>query len=84
MRSTLFRATRLSDFLIRSMAPRNLGHGFDVPRRWIQLARQGHLGLVGMWERVESIDGTLKIVSTPGTGTEDRITVDRPREQEPI
>jgi signal transduction histidine kinase len=37
-----------------------------------------------MWERVESIDGTLKIVSTPGTGTEDRITVDRPREQEPI
>ena len=60
------------------------GRGFDMPRRWIQLARQGHLGLVGMWERAESIDGTLEIVSTPGTGTEVRITVDRPREQGPV
>jgi PAS domain S-box-containing protein len=45
------------------------GRGFTMPRRWIELARQGHLGLVGMSERAEAIGGWLEIRSAPGEGT---------------
>jgi PAS domain S-box-containing protein len=45
------------------------GSGFIVPSRWIDLARQGHLGLVGAAERAETIGGQFKIDSTPGEGT---------------
>ncbi len=34
------------------------GCGFNVPDRWIELARQGHLGLVGAAERAEAIGGS--------------------------
>ena len=38
-------------------------------------ANQGHFGLVGMRERIERLDGTLRIESRPGAGTTVRIGV---------
>lgn len=45
------------------------GMGFELPPRWIQLARQGHLGIVGAMERAEAIGGKFVIDSEPGQGT---------------
>lgn len=45
------------------------GRGFKQPIRRIELARQGHLGLVGAAERAEAIGGRLEIISAPGQGT---------------
>ena len=45
------------------------GCGFQMPQRRIELARQGHLGLVGAAERAEAIGGQLKIISSPQNGT---------------
>jgi PAS domain S-box-containing protein len=45
------------------------GVGFGVPSDWLELARQGHLGLVGMRERAEAAGGSLTVVSQPGQGT---------------
>jgi signal transduction histidine kinase len=56
---------------------RDDGCGFDVPPRWIDLARQGHLGLLGVAERVDSINGMLAVTSAPGEGTVVRATVSR-------
>lgn len=51
------------------------GEGFVVPGRWIEMARKGHLGLVGAAERAEAIGGKMKIESSPGEGTTVRVTV---------
>jgi signal transduction histidine kinase len=53
------------------------GTGFIPPTRWIDLAREGHLGLVGASERAESLGGTLSIESAPGKGTCVRAMVPR-------
>lgn len=45
------------------------GNGFNVPERWIDLVREGHLGLAGAAERAEEIDGQMLILSTRGEGT---------------
>jgi signal transduction histidine kinase len=45
------------------------GKGFRVPSRWITLARQGHLGLVGALERAESIGGKFEVSSELEKGT---------------
>ena len=45
------------------------GRGFELPERWINLVRQGHLGLAGAAERAEEIQGHFLILSTPGAGT---------------
>jgi signal transduction histidine kinase len=45
------------------------GRGFNVPNDWLDLIRQGHLGLAGMHERAEAAGGTLDVQSTPGEGT---------------
>jgi PAS domain S-box-containing protein len=45
------------------------GGGFHSPQDWVELARRGHLGLVGMRERAESLGGKLRILSAPGRGT---------------
>jgi signal transduction histidine kinase len=45
------------------------GRGFEIPVRWIDLARQGHLGLIGAAERAEALGGKFKVTSTPGEGT---------------
>jgi PAS domain S-box-containing protein len=57
------------------------GRGFQVPRRWIGLVREGHLGLVGAAERAEMIGGKMKIESTPGQGTLIKVIVPRDQEQ---
>ncbi len=45
------------------------GVGFELPNRWIDLARQGHLGLVGALERAQDVGGNLAITAAPGQGT---------------
>ena len=54
------------------------GRGFDSAAR-PKLA-SGHLGMVNMQERAESIGARLRVESAPGRGT--RITVEVPREAE--
>ncbi|MDD5367937.1 MAG: PAS domain-containing protein [Anaerolineaceae bacterium] len=49
------------------------GVGFTIPRDWVELARGGHLGLVGLRERAEAIGGRVEIATTPRHGT--RVTV---------
>lgn len=44
------------------------GRGFTLADNWLNLVRQGHLGLVGVRERVESLGGTVKVFSAPGEG----------------
>jgi signal transduction histidine kinase len=45
------------------------GQGFIVPKNWIDLAREGHLGFVGIMERAEAIGGKIQVRSYPGEGT---------------
>ncbi|HVN53956.1 MAG TPA: PAS domain S-box protein [Anaerolineaceae bacterium] len=47
---------------------RDNGVGFEMPGEWLTLARQGHLGLVGMQERIQFVEGRLELVSAPGQG----------------
>jgi PAS domain S-box-containing protein len=51
------------------------GKGFVVPHDWLDLARTGHLGLVGMRERAQAIGGRVEIESRPGKGTRVRVCV---------
>jgi PAS domain S-box-containing protein len=53
------------------------GHGFVVPHRLSQLAYGNHFGLIGMSERVATVDGYLSITSEPGHGTTVRVRVGR-------
>lgn len=53
------------------------GKGFELPSRWVEFARKGHLGLVGMVERVKAIGGNTNITASPGKGTSVRVTVPR-------
>jgi PAS domain S-box-containing protein len=55
------------------------GEGFEVPNRWVETARQGHLGLLGARERAESIGGKFIIQSTPNKGTFVRVLIPLPR-----
>ena len=45
------------------------GAGFKVPRNLVNLSRLGKLGLIGMQERLQSIDGSLQLKSGIGKGT---------------
>ena len=65
---------------------RDNGDGFDVPKDWIELAHDGHYGLLGMLERAESIDASINITSTPGEGSCIRVKAARHSEspQDPI
>lgn len=45
------------------------GDGFDMPSDWLELVRQEHFGLVGLAERVESVNGKLEVISSIGDGT---------------
>jgi signal transduction histidine kinase len=53
------------------------GQGFSMPKRRIELARQGHLGLAGAFERAEALGGCLEIISAPGQGTSIRAVIPR-------
>jgi len=54
------------------------GCGFEVPSKWVELARTGHFGLVGMAERTEAIGGRFTVVSSPGHGTSIQVVVPFP------
>ncbi len=51
------------------------GYGFAVPDNWMDFARQGHLGLLGITERAEAIGGQFEAHSKPGEGTIIRVSV---------
>jgi signal transduction histidine kinase len=53
------------------------GRGFDVEPRLIQAAREGHLGLVGMGERVRLLGGRFDIQSKRGGPTRVSATIPR-------
>lgn len=44
------------------------GRGFNYGQ-WVKKPRDGHLGLLGMQERVASLGGEMEVFSTPGHGT---------------
>jgi len=45
------------------------GTGFAVPGSLSSLSLHGHYGLIGIRERLQTLDGTLNISSQPGDGT---------------
>jgi len=51
------------------------GRGFEPPANLLDLAQQGHLGLLSMQERAEAVGGTLEINAKTGMGTSLRVTV---------
>ena len=56
---------------------RDDGCGFKLPEKWVELARRGHLGLVGILERTRAIGGQLKVITAPGEGTLIQVAVPR-------
>lgn len=52
-----------------SLVARDDGHGFDVSSAVADSHEADSFGLHAMRERVEQLDGTLTITSTPGNGT---------------
>src|SRR5204863_9642153 len=57
------------------LSVRDEGSGFDVAEALGRASRGGHLGLLGMRERVEALGGRLDIESIAGHGTEIRAEV---------
>ncbi len=45
------------------------GVGFTPPVTWLELARDGHMGIVGMEERMRALGGSFELHSAPGNGT---------------
>lgn len=54
------------------------GQGFSIPYHRVEFARAGHLGVVGMAERVEAIRGQFEVISAPGSGTCVRVILPKP------
>jgi PAS domain S-box-containing protein len=54
------------------------GVGFTPPEDWLEFARHGHLGLVGMRERAEAIGGRLEVTSSQGLGTLVQVEIRQP------
>lgn len=52
------------------------GKGFALPETMGDLVKAGRLGLAGMQERIQLLNGSLKIESEPGRGT--TVTVEAP------
>jgi len=51
------------------------GRGFEIPKRWISMVRDGHFGLAGAFERANALGGAMEVRSQPGNGTCIRVTV---------
>jgi signal transduction histidine kinase len=49
--------------------------GFDETKTLDRAANSGHLGLLGMKERVQILGGNLEVDSEPGHGTRIRISL---------
>jgi PAS domain S-box-containing protein len=58
------------------IAIRDNGKGFILPETMGDLVKAGRLGLAGMQERIQLLNGSLKIESEPGKGT--TVTVEAP------
>jgi PAS domain S-box-containing protein len=58
------------------MTIRDNGKGFALPEKMGDLLKKGRLGLAGMQERIQLLNGSLKIESEPGRGT--TVTVEAP------
>ena len=74
-------ARRISVLIVQrpagiTLAVKDDGRGFDVAGTLETAAAEGHLGVIGMRERVRSRGGTFQIISHPGMGT--TVTVDLP------
>jgi len=46
------------------------GRGFVVPSSWGEFAARDSFGLIGLRERLDLVDGRIKVRSAPGEGTE--------------
>ncbi|HEX4598237.1 MAG TPA: ATP-binding protein [Burkholderiaceae bacterium] len=57
------------------LAIRDDGVGFDVTRTLEEAVGHGHLGLLGMRERVQILGGNLEVDSQPGHGTRLRVSL---------
>jgi signal transduction histidine kinase len=57
------------------MEVKDNGIGFVVPQDWTEIVRKGHLGIIGMQERLEVVGGSLTIISQPTQGTVVRFCV---------
>jgi PAS domain S-box-containing protein len=51
------------------------GAGFETPESWIELASRGRMGLVGINERMEFLNGSFYIETRPGDGTKVEVRV---------
>ncbi|MDY6834149.1 MAG: PAS domain-containing sensor histidine kinase [Chloroflexota bacterium] len=65
--SVMIRAEFISEAMCLSIADN--GRGFHLPKRIGEFAQSGKLGLLGMRERANLIDGIFQIQSCPGQGT---------------
>ncbi len=65
---------RAVDRMMRFVISDN-GQGFDLAEQRRRQAERGSIGLLSMEERVRQIGGTLRIDSTPGSGTAVTITL---------
>src|SRR5690606_29605578 len=54
---------------------RDNGIGFNIPDQWLDFAQEGHLGILGMRERAETVGGNLEIQSAKGKGTQITATI---------
>jgi len=55
------------------------GRGFALPDRWVDLAREGHAGLLGVLERTEAFGGTMDVLNKTPHGVLVRVRVPRER-----
>jgi PAS domain S-box-containing protein len=60
---------------VLELVVRDDGVGFDVTGTLDRAARRGHLGLLGIKERVQILGGDLEVESKPGQGTRVRISL---------
>jgi two-component system sensor histidine kinase DegS len=65
-------AVRFNDGQVTTTVTDN-GKGFEIPLRLDDFAAMGRLGLIGMQERAQLLDGEFAIHSEPGIGTTIRV-----------
>ena len=60
-----------------SLSIKDDGCGFD-PSTLDEAAARGHLGVLGMRERIRARGGQFELTSTPGAGTSIQVELDVP------
>jgi len=63
------------EYADRELHMRVRDDGIGIDPQVLRDGREGHWGLAGMRERAERIGGLLKISSSPGNGTEVRLSI---------